>query len=55
MEDSTIIKITAVLGLVAIEIANLLTLKVDSAVLGAICAVIGGIAGYEVKANFTKN
>jgi hypothetical protein len=54
MEGSTQIKIVAIVGLVVIEVANLLTINVDSAVIGAISAIIGGIAGYELKANLKK-
>jgi uncharacterized protein YcfJ len=49
MDDSTKIKLVAIGGLVALEIANLLTAKVDGNILLTIGAIIGGIAGYEVK------
>lgn len=54
MKDSAIVKVVAICGLVAIEIANLLTVNVDSAVIGAISATIGGIAGYEFRGAFKK-
>ena len=47
MRESTIVKIVAIIGLVALEIANLFTLRVDGNVLMTISAIIGGIAGYE--------
>jgi hypothetical protein len=48
MKDATIIKITAIISLTILEIANLLTLKIDGGVLLAIGSIIGGIAGYEI-------
>ncbi len=49
MEDSAKIKIVAIVGLVALEIANLFTMKIDGNVLLTIGAIIGGIAGYEIR------
>jgi hypothetical protein len=49
MDDSAKIKVFAIGGLVALEIANLLTAKVDGNILLTIGAIIGGIAGYEVR------
>ena len=49
MDDSAKIKVIAIGGLVALEIANLLTAKVDGNILLTIGAIIGGIAGYEVR------
>jgi len=49
LRSSAIVKIVAIAGLVIIEVANLLTLKYDGALLFAIGAIIGGIAGYEFK------
>lgn len=54
MEGSTIVKIVAISGLVVIEVANILTANIDSVVIGAIAGIIGGIAGYELKANIKK-
>lgn len=48
-ENKTLVKVVAIVCLTAIEIVNILTLHVDGAVLGAICGIIGGIAGYELK------
>ena len=48
MRDSTIVKIVAIVGLVVIEIVNLLTMGYDGGLLFAIGSIIGGIAGYEV-------
>jgi uncharacterized membrane protein len=49
MDDSAKIKVIAIGGLVGLEIANLLTAKVDGNILLTIGAIIGGIAGYEVR------
>jgi hypothetical protein len=49
MDDSAKIKLVAIGGLVALEITNLLTAKVDGNILLTIGAIIGGIAGYEIK------
>lgn len=48
MKDETIVKIVAIGGLVVIEIVNLLTVRYDGALIGAISSIIGGIAGYEI-------
>jgi hypothetical protein len=48
MRDETVIKITAIISLVALEIVNMMTMKIDSQVLLIIGAIIGGIAGYEI-------
>jgi hypothetical protein len=49
MDDSAKIKVVAICGLVALEIANLLTSKIDGNILLTIGAIIGGIAGYEIR------
>jgi hypothetical protein len=49
MDDSAKIKVFAISGLVALEIVNLLTSKIDGNILLTIGAIIGGIAGYEIK------
>jgi len=48
MRDSTIVKIIAIVGLVVIEVVNLLTTGYDGGLLFAIGSIIGGIAGYEM-------
>jgi hypothetical protein len=48
MKDETIVKIVAIVSLVALEVVNLLTLRIDGNILLTIGAIIGGIAGYEV-------
>ena len=48
MEDTTIIKITAIICLTII--CGLALLRgIDSVLIGSVSAVIGGIAGYELK------
>ena len=47
MRDSAIVKTTAILALTAIEIVNMLTVKIDGMILLLIGGLIGGIAGYE--------
>jgi hypothetical protein len=49
MDDSTKIKLVAVVCLAVLEIANLLTSKIDGNILLSIGAIIGGIAGYEFR------
>jgi hypothetical protein len=49
MDDSAKIKVVAIVGLVALEIVNLLTAKIDGNILLTIGAIIGGIAGYEIR------
>lgn len=48
MNSKDIVKITAIVCLALMEIVNLATLRIDGAILMAISAIIGGIAGYEV-------
>ena len=48
MKDSTIVKIVAIASLAAINIVALLN-GIDSTLTGTICAIIGGIAGYEFR------
>jgi hypothetical protein len=49
MDGDAAVSITAIICLTALEIANLLTLKIDSMLLMAISSIIGGIGGYRVK------
>ncbi|MEM2158216.1 MAG: hypothetical protein QXO72_04290 [Sulfolobales archaeon] len=49
MNDSTVIKIVAIVCLTVLEIVNLLTSKVDGNILLSIGIIIGGIAGYEFR------
>ncbi|MEM4473943.1 MAG: hypothetical protein QXY75_03050 [Candidatus Bathyarchaeia archaeon] len=43
-----LVKITAIMCLTAICITAL-TYKIDSALVGTIAAIIGGIAGYSIR------
>ena len=49
MRDETLVKLTAIIALTIIEIVNLLTYRIDGNVLLTIGAIIGGIAGYEIR------
>ncbi len=48
MKDETIVKIIAIISLTTINITALLH-GIDSTLTGTICAIIGGIAGYEIR------
>lgn len=54
MDDSTKVKLFAIGGLVALEIANLCTAKLDGNILLTIGVIIGGIAGYELRGKVSK-
>jgi hypothetical protein len=47
MEESTLVKIVAIISLTAICITALVH-GIDSVLVGTVSAIIGGIAGYEV-------
>jgi membrane protein YqaA with SNARE-associated domain len=47
MEDATIVKLTAIVCLSGMMVAALFK-GIDSALLGTISAIIGGIAGYTI-------
>ena len=48
MQDSTIVKIVAIVSLVLLEIVNMFTLKLDGNLMLTIGGIIGGIAGYQI-------
>lgn len=48
MEDATIIKLVAILAIAILEAAALM-MGLDGAYFGPVIAVIGGIAGYELR------
>lgn len=48
VEDSTLIKMTAIVSLCIIEAVNLIIWKIDGALLVTIASLIAGIAGYEI-------
>jgi hypothetical protein len=54
MDDTTIVKIVAILSLTALEIANLLTAKIDGNILLTIGGIIGAIAGYKIGTRKVK-
>lgn len=49
MRDTTLIKLVAIIALTTLEVVNMLTSNVDGSILTAIAAIIGGIAGYEMR------
>lgn len=48
MKDETIIKLVAMICLTAV-VLGALAMGVDSALVAAVAAIVGGIAGYEIK------
>ena len=48
MRETTKVKIASIAGLVALEVANLLTAQYDGMILISIAGIIGGIGGYEI-------
>jgi hypothetical protein len=54
MDDTTIVKLVAIVSLTALEIANLLTAKIDGNILLTIGGIIGAIAGYKVGSRKVK-
>jgi hypothetical protein len=50
MDVETAISVTAIICLTALEVVNLLTARVDSALLMLIASIIGGIGGYKIRA-----
>ena len=58
MEDQTLIKLSAIWGLVIVLIVDALTWKIDHALWSAVIAAISGLAGYQVgisKGNANKD
>jgi hypothetical protein len=54
MDDTTMVKLVAIVSLTVLEVANLLTAKIDGNVLLTVGAIIGGIAGYEISTKKVK-
>jgi len=48
MKDTSIVKITAIIGLVILEAVNLFTSRIDGVILITISGIIAGIGGYEI-------
>ena len=48
MRDTTIVKLFAIGCLTTVLIVDFLTMKIDSTLVGTVCGIIGGIAGYEI-------
>jgi hypothetical protein len=53
MEESTLVKVVAIISLTAICIVAL-TRGIDSVLVATVSAIIGGIAGYEFRRNEDK-
>jgi len=54
MNSSDLVKITAIISLMVIEIVNLLTTQIDGAILTTIAGIIGGLAGYEFRRSIVE-
>jgi outer membrane lipoprotein SlyB len=53
MRESTVVKVVAIVSLTAICVVALLR-GIDSALVATVSAIIGGIAGYEIRRNEHK-
>ena len=53
MDDSTVVKLVAIGAITVLETAALIS-GIDGAFFGPAIAVIGGIAGYELRGLSTK-
>jgi len=53
MDESSLVKIVAIISLAVICVFAL-SRGIDSVLVGSISAIIGGIAGYEVRRNEDK-
>jgi uncharacterized membrane protein YfcA len=54
MDDTTMVKLVAIVSLTVLEVVNLLTAKIDGNILLTIGGIIGAIAGYKVGARKVK-
>jgi hypothetical protein len=50
MRESSLVKIVAIVSLTVISVTAL-SRGIDSVLIGSISAIIGGIAGYEIRRN----
>ena len=48
MKGDTLVKVVAIVCLTAIAIVDMLTVKIDSAVIATLMSIIAGIAGYHL-------
>jgi hypothetical protein len=53
MEESALVKIVAIVSLTIICVTAL-SRGIDSVLVGSVSAIIGGIAGYEIRRNGDK-
>jgi uncharacterized membrane protein YfcA len=54
MDDTTMVKLVAIVSLTVLEVVNLITAKIDGNVLLTIGGIIGAIAGYKVGTRKVK-
>jgi uncharacterized membrane protein len=54
MDDTTMVKLVAIVSLTVLEVVNLITSKIDGNVLLTMGAIIGGIAGYNIGSRKVK-
>jgi len=48
MKGDTVVKVVAIVCLTAIAIVDMLTVKIDSAVIATLMSIIAGLAGYTI-------
>jgi hypothetical protein len=48
VSSSDLVKIVAIVSLTVLESINLVTAKIDGAILILVSSIIGGLAGYEI-------
>lgn len=54
MDDSTVVKIVAIVSLVVLWTVNAFTLKIDSVLASLVVGAISGLAGYEIGRHMKK-
>ncbi len=55
MDDSTVVKIVAIVSLVVLWTVNAFTLKIDSVLASLVVGAIAGLAGYEIGRHVRNN
>lgn len=55
MQDETVVKVTAIIGLTALGISYFYLIRQDGTVLLTLSSIIGGIAGYVVGKKRAKH
>lgn len=54
MKDNTLIKVAGVFSISAITVSTVLIGHIDGAFASTMCAIIGGICGYELRGTTSK-